>query len=370
MRALLTPLLAALVLSLAGCHLLLPGPVRPFRPEPAGHVRTVSLCTTTCTDSVDIVAMGVGGFLIVPWRDTTQLVMTPPAFSNPGAVRVALLDYVRGVRSNRTRVLASVRRNAHADSARLSRVRGVLVGHGHYDHLMDLPTLAPWLASARVYSSTTVQHMLHSVRTTLPTVSAEDRMASSAESTGASIRISSGVTARAVLWSHAPNIWDFGLRYTIAAGQQPEPRNSLPDRARQWKMGTVLAWVVDIHDDRGNVVLRLFLHDSAAPRDDMLRAAAVVHTMPPARATVAMIIPANYDNAAGYPDVLLATLQPDHVLLAHWEDFFRRPSQPLRIVRAIDGDAFADILQKFVGTRWSALAPGAVFRIRTGSTTP
>ncbi|MBL0938088.1 MAG: hypothetical protein IBJ03_04290 [Gemmatimonadaceae bacterium] len=353
----------------SGCRLLRPGPVEPFHPELAGHVRTASFCAAVCTDSVDIVAMGVGGFLIVPWRDTTQLVMTPPAYSNPGALRVALLDYIVGVRSNRSRVLNSVRRLAHADSARLSRVRAVLVGHGHYDHLMDLPTLAPWLPSARVYGSTTVQHLLHPVRATLPTESVEDRMSRSAQHPGAPIRISPNVTARAVAWSHAPNIWDFGVRYTIADAHQTTARETLPASARGWQMGTVLAWVLDIHDHQGNVVLRIFLHDSAAPREDMLRAVAVMQAMPRARTTVAMVIPANHDNAAGYPDVLLATLQPDHVLLAHWEDFFRRPSQPLRIVRAIDGSAFAGTLRKFVGTRWSALSPGAVLRVRTDSPT-
>lgn len=365
MRAITRAVAAALLgPALAGCRLLRPGPVEPFHPEPAGQVRTVSWCAAACTDSVDIVALGVGGFLVVPWRDSTNLVMTPPAYSNPGAVRVGLFDVLRGVRSNRDRVYRAVRSLSHADSSRLSRVRAVLVGHGHYDHLMDLPTLAPWLPAARVYGSGTVYNLMAPVRSQLPTDSVEERMGSGAQDAGASIPLGPLVSARALRWAHAPNLWKFGIRYTIASGHQKTPLARLPRSARGWKMGTALAWVVDLHTEQGEVMVRLFLHDAAAPREHVVNAVAALRSMSPAQHTVAMVVPANFDNAAGYPDTLLASMQPDHVLLAHWEDFFRAPAESLRIVRAINGKAFAKILDRYVPARWSALAPGAVLRLR------
>jgi len=347
-------LLLALLLPLSACHLLRPTPVAAFRPVAPSDTQHVDLCSGNCRDSVDIVALGVSGFLMVPWRDTTQLVLTPPAYSNPGALRVGLWDIVRGVRSNTARVWDAVRRIPAADSARWARVRAVLVGHGHYDHLMDLPTLAPWLPNATVYGSASVVNTLHPVRQALR-----------ADSARSEIRVGPHVTARAIVWDHAPNLWDFGLRYTIAPGHEREPRVTLPGSARGWRMGNVLAWSVDVHDAQGAVAIRVFLHDAAATGEVVREAVRVLGRLPKARRTLSLVVPANYDNAAGYPDVLLATLQPDHVLLAHWEDFFRRPTQPLRIVRAIRGPQFLEHLTPYVGARWTALAPGAVLRIRT-----
>lgn len=351
--------LLLLLSPLGACQLLRPTPVAPFRPVRPSETQRVDLCATACRDSVDIIALGVSGFLIMPWRDTTRLVLTPPAYSNPGAVRVAVWDLVRGVRSNAPRVWDAVRGLPAADSARWARVRAVLVGHGHYDHLMDLPTLAPWLPNATVYGSASVVNQLHPVRHVL-------RADSVTQSTAlpSSVRVGPYVTAHAMPWDHAPNVWDFGLRYTIAPGLERRPRTSLPGRARAWRMGTVLAWTVDIHDAGGAVALRVLLHDAAATGDVVRDAVRTLAALPPARRTLALVVPANYDNAAGYPDVLLATLQPDHVLLAHWEDFFRPPSHPLRIVRAISGPRFLEHLEPYMGTRWTALAPGAVLRLR------
>lgn len=351
--------LLLLLTPLGACHMLRPTPVAPFRPVPKSETQRVDLCTTACRDSVDIVALGVSGFLIMPWRDTTRLVLTPPAYSNPGAVRVAVWDLVRGVRSNASRVKDAVRGIPAADSARWARVRAVLVGHGHYDHLMDLPTLAPWLPNATVYGSASVVNQLHPVREVLRA----DSVALSA-SLRSSVQVGPYITARPLAWDHAPNVWDFGLRYTIAPGQERTPRTRLPGRARDWRMGTVLAWSVEIHDANGAVALRVLLHDAAATGDVVRAAMKTLAGLPPARRTLALVVPANYDNAAGYPDVLLATLQPDHVLLAHWEDFFRPPSHPLRIVRAISGPRFLEHLEPYMGTRWTALAPGAVLRLR------
>jgi len=348
-----------LLFPLSACHLLRPTPVAPFRPVSPPDTQRVDLCRAGCRDSVDIVALGVSGFLIVPWRDTTQLVLTPPAYSNPGALRVAVWDLVRGVRSNGPRVWDAVRRVSAADSARWARVRAVLVGHGHYDHLMDLPTLAPWLPQATVFGSASVVNTLDPLRRTLRADSVRPWPESRTD-----LHIGSHVTARAIAWDHAPNLWDFGLRYTIAPGQQRAPLGSLPGSARGWRMGQVLAWSVDVHDAHGAVALRVFLHDAAATGEVVREAARVLERLPTARRTLSLVVPANYDNAAGYPDVLLATLQPDHVLLAHWEDFFRRPTQPLRIVRAIRGPQFLEHLAPYVGTRWTALAPGGVLRIR------
>lgn len=346
----------------------MPGPVAPFAPTPQGARTTVG-CTSACTDSVDIIALGVDGYLVVPWRDTTTLVMTPPSITNPSLARMALVDWWWGTHANPTRVTARLTSLPGADRARLSRVAAVLVGHGHYDHAMDIPALLPLLPNASVFGSTTVANLLApafgnvdasspaatpQLRDIMPSVGRE------AAHPGESLPLGQLLRVRPIAWAHAPNV----ARLTFASGEQRTPRRTLPRTTHGWMMGEPLAWAIDVLGAKGDVALRLFHHDAGAPREVVLRAIDVLATMPPARRTVAIMTAANFDKASGYPQVMLATFQPDHLLLGHWEDFFRAPERPLRIVRGIRGRELVPIVEQFQQQRWTALAPGATLRIR------
>jgi glyoxylase-like metal-dependent hydrolase (beta-lactamase superfamily II) len=108
--------------------------------------------------------MGVHGFLMVPWRDSTALVMTPPSYTNPTLPWMLFGNWLLGSHPNSARIERRLRDLSAANFNRLAQVRAVLVGHGHYDHLMDLPYLAPYLPNATVYGSSTVVNMLAPAR--------------------------------------------------------------------------------------------------------------------------------------------------------------------------------------------------------------
>ena len=82
-----------------------------------------------------------------------------------------------------------------------------------------------------------------------------------------------------------------------------------------------------------------------------------------AGATLALITAANFDRVKDNPETLLSLLRPQHVLLGHWEDFFRSPEKSWRLVRGIDGRALVNRVQAQVGNAWTALEPGAVLRL-------
>jgi hypothetical protein len=352
-----------------GCGAVRAHPAAPFRPVPAGQVDTVRLCGAVCTDSIELIALGVGGWLVMPWRDTTRLVMTPPAFTNPGLASLALdFFHLKWIRSNRRVVDARLRTMTPwgVTDARLARVGGVLVGHGHYDHLMDVPRLASRLTSARVYGTSTVQNLLFAVRGQLPTDDVEARVGRGGNRLGSNFPMGGVISARPIAWAHAPNVWKGPIRATIAPGNETKPQEKLRGHAHQWKMGEPLAWAIDVTTRAG--VVRMFVADAAAPREVILRADTVLAAMPRATRTITLVTPANYTNAAGYPDVLLATLQPDHVVLSHWEDFFERvdADDAICAVPAIEPRRFVDVLQKFVPGAWSTLEPGARLRVLVG----
>jgi L-ascorbate metabolism protein UlaG (beta-lactamase superfamily) len=329
----------------------------PLAPVPAGTARVLSLCVASCRDSVDVVALGVDGFLVVPWRDTSRLVMTPPSYSNPSLWHLALRDWWWGTRSNSARVARGIAAAPTAQS-RLGRVQAVLVGHGHYDHLLDLPALLPAMPNATVYGSATVAHLLRPAFGQAPATGLPSR--TMAVTAGTPIEIGPVVQARPLAWGHAPNV----AGWTIASGRYTSDRHTLPRTVHGWRMGDPLAWVIDVRGSDGRVALRLFHHDAAASLDIVRAALAEMQRMPRAAHTVVIMSAANWDQAAGYPGALLATLEPDHVVFGHWEDFFRPPTASPKVVRGISARALVTEVERYVGPQWSALAPGATLHIR------
>lgn len=347
----------------SGCRWISAGNPAVLNPTRAGSRREVSLCTTVCRDSVDIVSMGVDGYLIVPYADTTHLLMTPPAYSNPTLWHLALRDWWWGTRPNRTRITRGLNAVADASPARLARVRAVLVGHGHYDHAMDLPPMFPLLPTATIYGSATVTHLLEPAVTgavTTRLMDVTDSVGSNSTQLGRDITVGPRVRVRPIAWAHAPN---FGS-WTIASGRYASHRTRLPHTVHGWRMGEPLAWTIDIVDERGAVSLRIFHHDAAAKLDVVRNALDIMRTMPPAARTVVIMTAANWDQPGAYPAALLATLEPNRVIFGHWEDFFRSPAKQPKVVRGISATELVAEVERFAGTNWSVLEPGATLRIR------
>jgi hypothetical protein len=139
-------------------------------------------------------------------------------------------------------------------------------------------------------------------------------------------------------------------------------------------MGPPLAWSLDVFertdrdgergDARDTLALRLFLHDAAAGADVQRRVGRGLQQLPPARLTVVIITAANFDQLPLYPDILLAHTAPQHVVLGHWEDFFRSAAAEPRVVRGIRAQDLLNRLTPFVGSQWTAPRPGSVIRFR------
>jgi hypothetical protein len=354
---------------LAACHWVRTGDPALLQPIAAAQVKTVGTCTSTdsCRDSLDIVATGVSGFLFVPWRDTTQLVMTPPSYTNPTLWWTVFGNWLFGSSPNEARIERRVRALPTAGADRLARVRAVLVGHGHYDHLMDLPVLARYMPNATVYGSRSVVNTLSSVPAFGGSSTSASRLVSmdslageSGARPGRSVSIGEVAQVRAIAWEHAPNLGT----HVIARGNVTRAKSALPRGIFGWKLGRVYAYAIDLLDRDGSVGTRAIVHDAGASPDVVRRGVAVIGTMPPARSTVLIITAANFDQEPSYPDILLASIAPEHVLLGHWEDFFRSPEKSERVVRGIHARQLIEIVQHYQGDRWTALRAGATLRLR------
>jgi len=304
----------------------------------------------TGQDEVSFTYLGTGGWLL---RHGDASILTAPFFSNPGLVEVGVA-------------------RLEVDTAAVDRylppvddVPAILVGHAHYDHLMDVPYIARVHAPrARVYGSRTMVNLLLGDPELNPgrLIPVEDQ-AGNHETPGEWFTTPDGRIRFMPLESeHAPHL--LGIR--LFHGDQETPRTHLPRRATEWLDGPTLAWLVDFLDADGEVVLRVHYQDSASRPP---------HGFPPPDGIpvdVMIVCTAGSGAAAGYPEVLVEAFSPRVVLLGHWEDFFRPMSAPVRPVPGTDIAEFEARLQEVLpeGSRQHRPIPGETFQVQVRPIAP
>jgi len=270
--------------------------------------------------------LGVGGWLL-HWKGEGLLLA--PSFSNPAGL---------GITGN-------IPLWVHADNRKIdiymppaNDVSMLLVGHAHYDHLMDVPRVVKvHTPHAKVFGSETVGHILHAANPPIPVIvpdrseitnskdprykgtwfySSGDRMTDGehlAKNTNAPPR--GDIRAMPIESMHAGHI--FGVN--LLPGAYDTDQDELPSYVRSWKLGhKTLAWIIDLLGDDGKPVYRIHYQDSAAQPP---------FGLPPLLTDskpfdVEILCAGDWDQVAAYPGALLRVTQPRLVLVGHWENFF------------------------------------------------
>jgi hypothetical protein len=250
--------------------------------------------------------LGSGGFLLQRRKD---VILTAPFFSNPSLFRVLFWSI-------------------HADPGQINaflppvaEVKAILVGHAHYDHLLDIPYIAQERApSAIIYGNQTAIHILTAV---LPS---ERLVALDGNGTTPSLLgqwqpiPGTHVRIMAVKSAHAPHVCVLGGCISVFQGDVAQPLDRLPRTAWGWKEGQTLAYLIDFLEDDGTVAFRVHYQDAASGAPS---------GFPPLPADeqkvvdVAILCVPGAPYVKEYPQGIVGYLKPRYVLLAHWEDFFR-----------------------------------------------
>ena len=278
---------------------------------------------------VQIKYLGAGGFLI---RRGNHTIMTAPFFSNPSLAKV-LFWKIQADPHQIDRSLDPIR-----DSLR--DVRAILVGHAHYDHLMDLPYVVKnYTPQTTVYGSETMTHILAPVLDDQKRVSLNERIDQWLFTAGGRICF------MPLASEHAPHF--MGVK--VFGGKYEEDLEKLPTRAGGWREGQTLAYLIDFMSEDGKEVEFRIHYQDAASNPPLGFPPAFSRPEDQRRVDVAILCVPGFDQVKNYPEGIVRELRPRAVILAHWENFFQplpdRP-QDLHTVPGMDARRFIQRLKE------------------------
>jgi glyoxylase-like metal-dependent hydrolase (beta-lactamase superfamily II) len=253
-----------------------------------------------------------------------------PYFSRVGLVRAGLGKIVQD--------RAAISRGL--DGLPLDRVRAVLVGHTHYDHLADVPVVLEEHATrARVLVNRTGANMLAAF------ASLAERVVVLEPHDGQWIELASldgadlPVRILPLRAGHADHL----AGYHYAPGEVAAPWTTWHGRRhRDMKEGQSFAFVVDFLSADGAPTFRLYYQDAASDAPLGFPPPDVVAERPVDLVVTCM--PSSW-RAHDYPRGIVAHTRAAHVLVTHHDDFFRSLDRPQRFVATLTDRRAARFLE-------------------------
>jgi L-ascorbate metabolism protein UlaG (beta-lactamase superfamily) len=307
---------------LAGCGHIIPaeltGTGAPF--DFAHHTCQPNKDADTAADTakVEVRTHGSGGALI-RWRG--QSLLLGASFSNPGLLRAY---FWRG-RGNDKLIDDTL-----ADA---KNVRAIFAGHSHYDHIGDLPAVARRFPDAKIYLNSSGENIVHGEHLDVQRIQK-----------GETIPVTDAFRVTTIESGHAPQLcpWNH-FPCTYAAGDVETARTAPMSRQRLRTMrgGEALAFDIELLGERGETRFRIYYNDSSP-----VSPLGFGQTEGPF--DLAILTMAQWPWVRHYPCDLLLALQPRHVLVSHWDYFFRPTTQNSKFVPRLNAGGFLRIVNDLV----------------------
>jgi len=275
--------------------------------------------------TLDIQYLGVGGYLFQYGDDS---IMTAPSFTNPSLVNVTLPLPIEADTKLIDKLLPD-----HAKQAEF-----ILVGHAHYDHLMDVPyIMQKHMPTTTAVGSTTMTNIVTAVIDDERLLDITD-YAAVGEKVGKWVyNRSRSIRFMPIKSDHAPHF--MGIK--VMSGVYEEALTELPSTAYGWKEGQTYAYIIDFLDKQQNPTYRIHYQDAASNSPDGL-----MPVMDDSKAVdMAILCVAAFHQVDDYPEAILQQTKPNTIVLGHWEDFFDNNSvdnrnKPAKGVRMTNIDDF------------------------------
>lgn len=247
--------------------------------------------------------LGVSTWVLSRGRD---VVVVDPFFTRPSLWTVGTSILWNDFRYDEARIRAVLPRLPN-------ETRFVLIGHAHYDHLMDVPYYLRAAPPGVVFvGSRTARNIL--LGFSPPEL--EFRVVDVPDRVGRPLT-SGRVRITPFLGSHAPHL--FGI--TLMDGAVEQPLSSPPDDAWDYKLGDALMYFIDFLGEEDQIVSRIFVIGAATEPEFADRIGEDFLAQHPVDAAI-LCVP-GWDKVSRYPESLLRRLNPTRVVLSHEDDFFQ-----------------------------------------------
>lgn len=273
-------------------------------------------------DGLSIQYLGVGGHL---FKFNDHAIMTAPSITNPHFLALGPFMPISADPEKIDRFLPNV-----------ENVETILVGHAHYDHLMDVPYVMQTKAKqAQVYGSNTMSHSIapsieasrrHGLNDTMAVLDKPGKWHYNAAGT---------IRFMAIKSTHAPHL----MGINIMTGSYDKDLESLPWHPFAWKEGQTLSFIIDFLADDKSILHRVYYQDAA--NQEPLGLIPQLAQEDQKRIDIAIITPASFSQVDNYPESIIASTQAKHFILGHWEDFFANDlADDSRFVRSVSASDF------------------------------
>lgn len=290
--------------------------------------------------------LGVGGYL---FRYGKNALMTAPSITNPSLFKIVSMTRLKTNEALVDKLLPPV-----------EDAETILVGHTHYDHLLDVSYIMKNHAKkAVVYGSGTMEHIMAPAidKSRIVTV---DKYAAKGRVAGQWIYNQyRTIRFMAIESEHAPHF--AGMKF-LPKGPCDEDLKSLPRTVFGWVEGQTYAYLIDFLDEQGNSAFRVHYQDAASNPPF-----GFVPDLPAneqKRVDLAILCVASFQQVNNYPEGIINNIRPKNIILGHWEDFFRGQKRPVRTLRTTNIRNFIKRLEsvKPDDSRWFLPLPFAQIR--------
>ena len=257
---------------------------------------------------------GDGETLQITWHGTASYelklgdlsVLLDPFVSHQGLFHSVLGGTIR---SDAERVRATF--------GALDKPQGIFVAHAHWDHLMDVHqilALRDW-SDVPVFGSPTAKNILLGY----PSITEESLDFRTAQTCGSWQKVTETPTSlveyKAFKSGHAPHF--LGIR--LYDGVVDNPRDKAPRKAHHFKLGKIYAFALRL--TQGETSYTVYFQSSASSWN--------ADSIPDGLETlkdvdVAILCVSGWNKVKNYPEGLIQQLEPAHILLSHFDNFFQK----------------------------------------------
>ena len=253
-------------------------------------------------NTLQMVYLGAEGFVM---RLGENALMTAPFFSN-----FSIMELARSV-SPKKDIIDRIYPNIPD-----GLVKAILVGHSHYDHLIDVPYIwNTYQPNTPIYGSETTKNLLLSVKDDkIPEEYIhvlDDEVDIYQYQLGKIIDIVPNIISiMPIESSHSSHL--FG--YKLFKGKLTEPLKSPPKYAKDWVEGDTFAYLIKFKN--GEKDYTIYFQDAASSPP-----AGLFNNFENTPVDLAILCVGGFSEAENYPEYILDALKPKKIILGHWEDF-------------------------------------------------